>query len=308
MNNKYLALCLALALGSGMVGQAQAVSLFSDSVQAPESVTTAPTLSGSKLQQLPWQPLVPPTSQTIKLDASSPQLSQGDIRGAVATIALPANRGTLEITLSSLVDNKSVYAPNVLVLDEQMRPAAYYPSERFAYAGPEVMDTDRLQGTLRLTPALGQQQIYMLVYTTNKDLQQTTKLTAPAKAYAKGVGNAVPDIPDPIAQHSEQGTLKVVVKSDQQNGNVMIGQLMPTSSSDTAATAVIPAPAAAPVAKPHAAPEKVLTDTEEYFNQSIRTAVKQGDIDKALKLLDEAERLGSTTARETFVGSMKSKK
>ncbi|QBH97059.1 maltose operon protein MalM [Limnobaculum zhutongyuii] len=308
MNNKYLALCLALALGSGMVGQAQAVSLFSDNVQAPESVTTAPTLSGSKLQQLPWQPLVPPTSQTIKLDANSPQLSQGDIRGAVATIALPANRGTLEITLSSLVDNKSVYAPNVLVLDEQMRPAAYYPSERFAYAGPEVMDTDRLQGTLRLTPALGQQQIYMLVYTTNKDLQQTTKLTAPAKAYAKGVGNAVPDIPDPIAQHSEQGTLKVVVKSDQQNGNVMIGQLMPTSSSDTAATAVIPAPAAAPAAKAHAAPEKVLTDTEEYFNQSIRTAVKQGDIDKALKLLDEAERLGSTTARETFVGSVKSKK
>ncbi|MCD1126285.1 maltose operon protein MalM [Jinshanibacter sp. LJY008] len=292
-----------------MVSQAQAVSLFSDNVQAPESVTTAPVLSGSKLQQLPWQPLVPPTTQTIKLDAASPQLSQGDIRSAVATIALPANRGTLEITLSSLVDNKSVYAPNVLVLDEQMRPAAYYPSERFAYAGPEVMDSDRLQGTLRLTPALGQQQIYMLVYTTNKDLQQTTKLTAPAKAYAKGVGNAVPDIPDPIAQHSEQGTLKVVVKSDQQNGNVMIGQLMPASSSDVAATAVIPAPApAAPVAKAHAAPEKVLTDTEDYFNQSIRAAVKQGDIDKALKLLDEAERLGSTTARETFVGSVKGKK
>nr|WP_230514058.1 maltose operon protein MalM [Limnobaculum parvum] len=291
-----------------MSSQAQAVSLFSDNVQAPESVTTAPTLSGSKLQQLPWQSLVPPTTQTIKLNAASPQLSQGDIRGAIATIALPANRGTLEITLSSLVDNKSVYAPNVLVLDEQMRPAAYYPSERFTYAGPEVMDSDRLQGTLRLTPALGQQQIYMLVYTTNKDLQQTTKLTAPAKAYAKGVGNAVPDIPDPIAQHSEQGTLKVVVKSDQQNGNVMIGQLMPASSSDAAATAVIPAPAAAPVAKAHAAPEKVLTDTETYFNQSIRAAVKQGDIDKALKLLDEAERLGSTTARETFVGSVKAKK
>ena len=33
--------------------------------------------------------------------------------------------------------------------------------------------------------------------------------------------------------------------------------------------------------------------------------MKAGDVDKALKLLDEAERLGSKTARKTFIESVK---
>ncbi len=61
------------------------------------------------------------------------------------------------------------------------------------------MSADRLEGVMRLTPALGQQKLYVLVFTTEKNLQQTTQLLDPAKAYAKGVGNSIPDIPDPVA-------------------------------------------------------------------------------------------------------------
>ncbi len=52
------------------------------------------------------------------------------------------------------------------------------------------MSADWLEGVMRLTPALGQQKLYVLVFTTEKDLQQTTQLLDPAKAYAKGVGNS----------------------------------------------------------------------------------------------------------------------
>ncbi|MBD6302142.1 maltose operon protein MalM, partial [Salmonella enterica subsp. enterica serovar Enteritidis] len=48
-------------------------------------------------------------------------------------------------------------------------------------------------------------------------------------------------------------------------------------------------------------------DTESYFNKAIKDAVAKGDVDKALKLLDEAERLGSTSARSTFISSVKGK-
>ncbi len=95
------------------------------------------------------------------------------------------------------------------MLDEHLRPAAYYPSSYFPYQPPGAMSSDRLEGTLKLTPALGQKQIYLLVYTTRQDLAKTTQLTNPAKAYAQGVGNAVPDIPDPIAGHATTGTLKL---------------------------------------------------------------------------------------------------
>ena len=65
----------------------------------------------------------------------------------------------------------------------------------------------------------------------------------------------------------------------------------------------IPAAAAAPAAKS----EPMLSDTETYFNNGIKQAVKQGDIDKALKLMNEAERLGSKSARSTFISSVKGK-
>ena len=65
----------------------------------------------------------------------------------------------------------------------------------------------------------------------------------------------------------------------------------------------VAAPAPAPVKKS----EPMLNDTESYFNTAIKNAVAKGDVDKALKLLDEAERLGSTSARSTFISSVKGK-
>lgn len=169
------------------------------------------------------------------------------------------------------------------------------------------MSADRLEGFMRLTPALGQQKLYVLVFTTEKDLQQTTQLLDPAKAYAKGVGNSIPDIPDPVARHTTDGLLKLKVKTNS-SSSVLVGPLFgssapaPVTVGNTAAPAVA-APAPAPVKKS----EPMLNDTESYFNTAIKNAVAKGDVDKALKLLDEAERLGSTSARSTFISSVKGK-
>lgn len=290
MKKNLLSLCLSLALSLGAPLAANA------------DTPAAPAISAATLQSLPWQPLQPPVSQEIKLDNVSPQINQGDIQGAIAAYALPADSGSLEVTLSSISKNKSIYAPSVLVLDEHLRPAAYYPSSYFPYQPPGAMSSDRLEGTLKLTPVLGQKQIYLLVYTTRQDLAQTTQLTNPAKAYAAGVGNAVPDIPDPIARHSTGGTLKLKVTAEQGNGNVMIGMLHPAL---TAAPVGVGSTAHAP-SKPKPA-EPMLNDTESYFNNGIKQAVKAGDIDKALKLMNEAEKLGSITARNTFISCVKGK-
>jgi maltose operon protein len=68
-----------------------------------------------------------------------------------------------------------------------------------------------------------------------------------------------------------------------------------------------PAAVAAPAPVPEKPAEPMLNDTERYFNNGIKQAVKAGDIDKALKLMNEAEKLGSTTARKTFISSVKGK-
>ena len=249
-------------------------------------------------------------TQSTQLATGGQQLNVAGITGPVAAYSVPANIGELTLTLSSEVNKQtSVFAPNVLILDQNMTPSAYFPSSYFTYQEPGVMSADRLEGVMRLTPALGQQKLYVLVFTTEKDLQQTTTLLDPAKAYAKGVGNAIPDIPDPIARHTTDGLLKLKVKTNS-SSSVLVGPLFgssgpgPVTVGNTAAP-VYAAPAAAPA--PAKKAEPVLNDTETYFNNAIKQAVKNGDVDKALKLLDEAERLGSTTARSTFISSVKGK-
>lgn len=298
MKKNLLSLCLSLSLLAAAPAVVNA---------AQNDANTAPAIASQTLRNLSWTPLVPPVTQDVTLGMSSAQINQGQIQGAVAAFALPADRGSLEITLTSIATGKTVYAPNVLVLDEQMRPAAFYPSSYFPYEKPGIVSSDRLEGTLKLTPALGQKQIYLLVYTTRNDLDATTQMVNPAKAYAAGVGNAVPDIPDPVARHTPTGTLSLKVTAEQKAGNVMIGQIFPSSAPAEAAPVVVgstQAPAPAPAA-PAKQSEPMLDDSDAWFNESIKKAVKAGDVDKALKLLDEAERLGSKTARKTFIESVK---
>ncbi|AVV39668.1 maltose operon protein MalM [Pantoea vagans] len=306
---KLAALCLSAALLTG-----HALSALADVNLVPQDLSAAPVVAPETLQRLSWQPLAASQTQTTKLANSGQTLNAPHIAGLVAAYSLPATIGELTLTLSSLVENGQVFAPNVLVLDENLRPAAWFPSRYFTYQKPGVMTADRLEGVMKLTPALGQQKIYLLVFTTDSDLTQTTTLLDPAKAYAQGTGHAVPDIPDPVASHSREGTIKLKMQTSS-GSSILVGPLFGSSepgpvtvgNSAPAATAysAAPAPAAAPAPKAHAEP--IMSDTEHYFNQKITQAVNSGNIDKALKLLDEAERLGSTSARQTFISSVKGK-
>lgn len=307
MKKSLVALCLSV----GLMACVPAVS-FADVNFVPQNTSAAPSIPASALQQLTWTPVDQSKTQTTKLAVAGQMLNVPGISGPVAAYSVPANIGELNITLTSEVERQTaVYAPNVLILDQNMTPSAFFPSSYFTYLEPGVMSSDRLEGVMRLTPALGQQKIYVLVFTTPQDLQQTTKLIDPAKAYAKGTGNAVPDIPDPVAKHVTDGTISLKVKTST-GSSVLVGPLFgssgpgPVTVGNTAAPAYS-APVAAPAPAPAAKSEPMLDDTETYFNNGIKQAVAKGDIDKALKLMNEAERLGSKSARSTFISSVKGK-
>ena len=302
MKKTLTALCLSAALlTSATLPAVAAINLV------PQDLSTAPAVSPDSLQRLNWQPADTSRAVTTLLSESDSGKALPGIRGPVAAYSLPANQGELTVTLSSEVADNRVFAPNVLVLDENLHPAAWFPSQFFTYQQPGVMSADRLEGVMKLTPVPGQQKIYLLVFTTDNDLTQTTTLVDPAKAYAKGTGHAVPDIPDPVATHSQTGRLKLNVSTSSAS-SILVGPLFGSSAPAPVMVGNTqpPAPAAvrpASVVKP----VPLENDTESYFNQNIRQAVSQGNIDKALKLLNEAERLGSTSARQTFISSVKGK-
>jgi len=296
------ALCLSAALLASL-----ALPAYADINLVPQDLSAAPTIPTASLQRLSWQPVDTSRVQSTLLTPGDTQLNVAGISGPVAAYSLPANQGELTVTLSSEVAHNQVFAPNVLVLDENLRPAAWFPSRFFSYQQPGVMSADRLEGVMKLTPALGQQKIYLLVFTTAQDLSQTTTLVDPAKAYARGTGHAVPDIPDPIARHGLEGKIKLKVSTSSAS-SILVGPLF-GSSGPTPVTVGNTQPVAQTATRtaPAAPAAPLVDDTESYFNQSIRQAVEQGNIDKALKLLDEAERLGSTSARRTFISSVKGK-
>jgi hypothetical protein len=75
--------------------------------------------------------------------------------------------------------------------------------------------------------------------------------------------------------------------------------------------AAAPAPAAPPAAPMPALPEPPAETvpapgptSEAMFNDAIRRAVAAGDLDRALRLLEEAERLGSQSARPAFIDAV----
>ena len=304
---------VALCLSAGLLASVPGISL-ADVNYVPQNTSAAPTIPTSDLQQLTWTPVDQSKVQSTQIAVGGQTLNVPGITGKVVAYSVPANIGELTLTLTSEVNKQTnVFAPNVLILDQNMTPSAYFPSSYFTYRAPGVMSADRLEGEMRLTPALGQQKLYVLVFTTEKDLQQTTTLLDPAKAYAKGTGNAVPDIPDPVAKHTTDGLVKLKVKTNS-SSSVLVGPLFGSSGPAPVTVGNTAAPAyAAPVAAPVAAPapaakaEPMLNDTESYFNNGIKQAVAKGDIDKALKLMNEAERLGSKSARSTFIGAVKGK-
>lgn len=56
------------------------------------------------------------------------------IAGPVAAYSVPANIGEITLTLTSIVNKQtSVFAPNVLILDQNLTPSAYFSSEYFTY-------------------------------------------------------------------------------------------------------------------------------------------------------------------------------
>lgn len=73
MKKNLLSLCLSLALTVGAPLAANA--------ETPANVSVAPAISAATLQSLPWQPLQPPVSQEVKLDAVSRSSIRARFRG-----------------------------------------------------------------------------------------------------------------------------------------------------------------------------------------------------------------------------------
>jgi len=256
--------------------------------QARSALTAAPTCCSS-IDQLPFQPLEAGFTGDVLIDTQAPAYNFETGKSFLRAFTLPAGGPSFEIRLYSQAGS-SVLAPNAMLLDSRMRPTRLLDGDDFAYVPPTGLKGDSLDARLRIDrsqPEHPGNERYLILYTSDAQMAGQTVLQHPAKAYAKALGNEPPSIPDPVAKHSPVGVIRLVMIPDNAAGSTAKGYVPGYSIGQEMGNELPSAPA-----------PTVLPETSAYYRQAIDAALAQKDLERALRLADEAARVGDSTAKQ----------
>lgn len=266
IKSKIRTVCLSVVFAAGCVSTAE----VSTQAKNPASSNVAAPA------ELSWQELSLPIDINFEFDEKSQVLLDANSTGPVASFIIPVDNTPIDMVLTSHVDNElTLYVPNILITNSKGEELYHIKSNEFKYIPARLLDGDQVQTQFTIAPQVGTRQVNVLIYTTIEDLKGSTTIIHPAKALAIGKGNQPPSIPDLTATHSKYGQLSLTVSSANQL------PIRPTLG-------YVPA-----------------SDTKhtDYLN-SIQYSVEQGDMDHAITLLNEAEKLGIPNARATFINAV----
>ncbi len=236
--------------------------------------------------------------------------------------------GDYSVRVTSLAKNDEIFSPNVLVLDEQYQVQQVYPAAKFKYSESGMTQPDRLEGLVPILQSAGAR--FLVIMTTNADLGKTTTFTHPERIRARTQSLADPGVADIEGTHSPMGSILLSIEGasavldedgdfvDRWTKSLFGSDEQPVKSKPDSETVVQMAsevPDSSAVKSPAVAKSTskavasatatMLPESEAFYNQLIEKSVGEGEIDKALKMVEEAERAGSTTARQTFIDAVK---
>ncbi|QGZ74046.1 MalM family protein [Aeromonas hydrophila] len=292
-------------------------SILDSRASALQQLGTA-TVCCSRINELQYQPLSAEQKKVVAIDGSSPAFNFPEGKSYYAAFKLPTNSGDLKITVAGLID-KTLFNPTVLLLDSQFKPTRTIGADIITYKPARMLDGDRVEGVFTIDRSYvgnPNNETYMVIYTTQATLSQTTQAMSPSKMMAKSLSVQDYGAKDPLIPHSAWGVVKIDVEDmsasvlgdnfykpvyqEAIDANTPIVDPTPNKLVVPVATATI-ATGAAVAAKPAA----MLSETEDFYQSQIEKAVKAGDIDKAMQLVSEAERAGSTKAKSIFIDAVK---
>lgn len=304
---------LAGCSGSMVVPVQEHASILSNADQAKQALSQASSCCQG-FNEFNYVAL-PEGDTLLTLDGKQPSYQFDEGMSYFAAYRLPANTGNLAITLASQV-SKTVLVPKVIMLDAQFKVTRVLGESVFTYQPAHLLDNDRIEGKVfvdRSMPGNPAAETYMVIYAPADELSGSTTILHPAKAFARANGTVEPDIKDPVIPHSPWGLLQLEVV-DMAKGQGLEAVFKPEYSDKvamsqakpaTTAVAATVATTAAVAATPSTPAPAMLSETETFYNSQIEKAVKAGDIDKAMQLVSEAERAGSTKAKSVFIDAVK---
>ena len=271
----------------------------------------------------------------LPIDENSPVFNFSEGKSYFAAFKLPQNSGDLRITIAAEI-GKTLFFPSVVLMDSQFKVTRVIDSKVFSYKEAQLLAGNRIEGVFTVDRTyIGNpnNETYMVIYTPENKLSETTTILSEAKLMARATAVVDPGLKDPVIPHSPWGLLKLQIedlsgdsgkdnmykpayqdavdantpKVDPTPNKLSIAPAAATAAvaagaatSAVSQTAVAPATTATPVAS-----GSMLAETEQLYNQLIQKAVKDGDIEKAMAFAGEAERAGSRTAKPTLIDAIK---
>ncbi len=272
-------------------------------------------------------------NQIVEVDLDSAQQAFPFTTGKsfLAAYELPKINQNLPVTINSLIGD-TLFAPTIALLNEDFQVTRVITYSSFNYVEAEYFRPNMMQMTFLVKRAAAlenEKEAYMLVYSTESDRAGSTQIVHPLRTYAKAQNKADPGVADPFIPHSALGQLEVRFNDANENGVFSDTPLVGGSSTSKVSLEVseqqiapeepeVKALKASEVTsfdrdtagvgakKATSVSQERLSEAESFYNQLIKRYVAEGDIGKALTLVEEAEAIGSKTARETFVEAVKS--
>ena len=261
---------------------------------------------------LPFQDIQPGATKLIPIDGSSPVYTFSEGKSHFAAFRLPVNSGDLRITVEGLID-KSLFNPTVLMLDSKFNVTRKLGSDVFKYEPARMLQGDRMEAVFTVDRSYvgnPNNESYMVIYTDQSGLDKTTTILSPSKLMTKSLGVVDYGEKDPVIPHSPWGVVSLSVEDlsgVKTESNYYKPVYQDVIDANTPVVNTVPnklvVPLATAGAVKSAAP--MLTETEAFYQSQIEKAVKAGDIDKAMQLVSEAERAGSTKAKSIFIDADK---
>ncbi|MFL7866862.1 MalM family protein [Vibrio cincinnatiensis] len=247
------------------------------------------------IQKIDWHEVSVPTSFSVHFSNKTQYLRNNKFSSPVYGFYFEVSEPKSTIEVSSIIKGLSVFSPSLALYDQDFNLLKNYNSSYFRYDRNDFIKGDALFGEVELNLENSISRVYGVLYTTEEDISENTQLLHPAKAMAIAKRTVEPAIDDPIAQHSDIGEVRVVIRKE----NILSGIIKNSKSASS--------PEVPNIISNKKIIKKIQPETERFYHKSIKLAVGIDDISKALNLLEEAKSLGISNAEDTFIKALKNK-
>lgn len=308
---KLLTVCILLPLGgcaslNSVIPEQHVVSQSYTPEQA-SSALSAVTVCCNSYSTIQYKDIDASGEWAVNIDQQSPAFQFPEGKSYFTAYRLPSNRGGFTISIASLF-GKSVLIPQVMLLDGEFNITRIVSADKFEYQAPKLLRPEQYYNALsidRTHEGNIKNESYMIIYTPASVLTQMSVVDSEEMRYAKTRGLVEPRNGKVSVPHSSWGTLELdltFLKPSANDAEIYIPAevIVPGAVATTAITAE-KTPATSAATHNSTDENKILPETESYYNDQINKAVADKDMKKAVSLYKEAKKLGSKTAESTLL-------